>query len=83
MYVVRIASVFDGFPMPFVDCAPTAAVTDMATTAVLTIQFVLILSLSSFAQLHALLDGLMSRRFRNIPRNISPAIDITRDGGIS
>ena len=67
MYVARIASVFEGFPMAFGVCAATAAVTDMGTTAVLTIQFVLILFLFSFGQLHALLDDLMSRRCRNIP----------------
>src|SRR6185295_4461648 len=42
------------------------------------IMSILILSLSSFGQLHALLDDLMSRRCRNIPRNILPAIDIER-----
>jgi hypothetical protein len=45
-----IVSPFEGVPMAFADCAPTAAVTDMATTAVLSIQFVLILTLSSFEQ---------------------------------
>src|SRR6478672_8836115 len=51
VYVMRIVSGFGPLPLAFVDCAPTAAVTDMATTAMLNIQCVLILSLSSFGRL--------------------------------
>jgi hypothetical protein len=45
VYAMLIVSPFEGLSMSFVDCAPTAAVTDMATTAVPSIQFVLIVAL--------------------------------------
>jgi len=43
-------SLFEGFPMPFAGCAPTVAATDMATTAVVSIQFDLMWFFSSFEQ---------------------------------
>jgi putative oxidoreductase len=51
-----------------------AAVTDMARTAVVIIQFVLIVCLSSFEQAEgACVDDQISKPWRNIPRNISAA----------
>jgi putative oxidoreductase len=51
-----------------------AAVADMARTAVVIIQFALIVSFSSSEQAErACVDDQMSRRCRNIPRNISAA----------
>jgi hypothetical protein len=49
VYVMIIVPPFEGLPIAFADCAPTAAVTDMAT-AVVSIQIAFIFSFSSFEQ---------------------------------